>query len=327
MWARVIPAVPRRKRRPPKLRRRPRSRRSSSALRPLRVAQLGESTLVDSEVVRELVKDGDTDLVLEPRGVVAEVCLEREPVNGHLGRHVGSFLEEAEDLRVVGVLLLHDDSDVLEAAREVGRERVECLPDAVLEAGHQYAGCRGRRCATSFTVRNPKANPPMWAKTATPPVWSGCVKPAPPCQICRPIQMPRNQTARISRKMKKKISVSTRARGSSTKYAPSTAAIAPLAPMFGMLASCVVPKCRVTTDCVAIAATPAARYQSRKRTLPSASSTLLPKIQRKSMFPRMCSQPPCMNIDVNVLSSHPRLCATAWPFSTTRSHGPWTEHG
>ena len=52
----------------------------------------------------------------------------------------------------------------------------------------------------------------------------------------------------------------------------------------------------------AVAATPAARYQSRKRTFPSASSTLLPKIQRNSMLPRMCSQPPCMNIDVNTLS-------------------------
>src|SRR5437867_2789641 len=52
----------------------------------------------------------------------------------------------------------------------------------------------------------------MWAKTATPPVWSGCVRPRPPCQIWSAIQIPRNQTAGISRRKKKnprKIAVST----------------------------------------------------------------------------------------------------------------------
>ena len=58
----------------------------------------------------------------------------------------------------------------------------------------------------------------------------------------------------------------------------------------------------VTTVCGAIAASPAARYQTRNRTLPMASSTLLPKIQRKSMLPRMCSQLACMNIQVNTPS-------------------------
>ncbi len=32
---------------------------------------------------------------------------------------------------------------------------------------------------------------------------------------------------------------------------------------------------------------------------PIESSTLLPKIQRNSMFPPRCSSPPCMNIAVN----------------------------
>jgi len=36
-----------------------------------------------------------------------------------------------------------------------------------------------------------------------------------------------------------------------------------------------------------------------------ASSTLLPKIQRKSMLPPMWSQLPCMNIDVNAVTSQP----------------------
>ena len=55
--------------------------------------------------------------------------------------------------------------------------------------------------------------------------------------------MPRNQNAWISRMrmIPKKITVRTRARGRSTKYAPRTPAIAPLAPMFGMLASVTLP--------------------------------------------------------------------------------------
>ena len=82
--------------------------------------------------------------------------------------------------------------------------------------------------------------------------------------------------------------------------------MAPLAPIFGMLASRTVPKVSVTKVCSAVAAIPAARYQSRNRTLPSASSTLLPKIQRNSMLPMMCSQLPCMNIELNVPSHHGR---------------------
>src|SRR5204863_302531 len=68
--------------------------------------------------------------------------------------------------------------------------------------------------------------------------------------------------------------------------------------MFGTLASAVLPRRSVTAVWAAIAATPAARYQTRKRTRPSASSTLLPKIHRKSMLPRMCCQLACMNMAV-----------------------------
>jgi len=39
-------------------------------------------------------------------------------------------------------------------------------------------------------------------------------------------------------------------------------------------------------------------YQQKKRTRPIESSTLLPKIQRKSMFPPMWNQLACMNIEV-----------------------------
>jgi hypothetical protein len=164
----------------------------------------------------------------------------------------------------------------------------------------------------------------MWAKTATPPVWSGWVSPTPPSNSWRPIQIPRNQIAGISRKKisPKKNAVSTRARGRRTKYAPRTPAIAPLAPMFGMLASRTVPNVRVTKVWSAVAATPAARYQSRNRTLPRASSMLFPKIQRNSMLPRMCTQLPCRNIEVNVPSHHDRCWVKTWLPTWMLSQGP-----
>ena len=63
-------------------------------------------------------------------------------------------------------------------------------------------------------------------------------------------------------------------------------------------------------------------YQKKKRTCPSASSMLLPKIQRKSMLPRMCSQPACMNIAVKT----PSYQGSGWN-PGGRWHGPWTAHG
>ena len=164
----------------------------------------------------------------------------------------------------------------------------------------------------------------MWAKNATPPPACGWTKLRPPSQIWRPIQTSRNQKAGISRMrmIPKKITVRTRARGKSTKYAPRTPAIAPLAPMFGMLAALVPANSRVIAVCSANAARPAARYQARKPTEPIASSTLLPKIQRNSMFPRMCSQLACMNIPVKT----PSYQGSAWK-PGGRRHGPSTAHG
>ena len=78
----------------------------------------------------------------------------------------------------------------------------------------------------------------MCAKNAVPPPLCGERIESPPDQTCSPIQMHEEPDRRdLADDEMKKISVSTRARGRSTKYAPSTPAIAPLAPMFGMLAS------------------------------------------------------------------------------------------
>ena len=68
----------------------------------------------------------------------------------------------------------------------------------------------------------------------------------PPCQSWKTNQKPRKNIAEIGTGRKPKSSVTTRAWGRSTKYAPSTPAIAPLAPTVGMLAAAVPAKCSVT---------------------------------------------------------------------------------
>src|SRR4051794_8435973 len=100
--------------------------------------------------------------------------------------------------------------------------------------------------------------------------------------------------------------------------------MAPLAPMFGMLASPGDPKASVTIVCVAVAARPAARYQKRNLTRPSDSSMLFPKIQRKSMLPRMCAHDACMNIEVNA----PSYQGSGWICGVTGTwQGPETVQG
>ena len=50
---------------------------------------------------------------------------------------------------------------------------------------------------------------------------------------------------------------------------------------------------------------------------------LLPKIQRKSMFPPMWIQLPCMNIDVNTPSYQGTWCTR----TAGATQGPSREHG
>ena len=54
---------------------------STSQRRSSFVAELGDPVLLHAEVVPELVQDGDANLTLEQRGVVAELVLERQPVD------------------------------------------------------------------------------------------------------------------------------------------------------------------------------------------------------------------------------------------------------
>ena len=91
----------------------------------LPIAELVQPGFVDAEVVGELVQDGDADLLLERRRVVAKVRDERTAVDRDPRRQVFRLVEQAVQVRLLRVLLLDDDCDVLEPARELGRQRVE----------------------------------------------------------------------------------------------------------------------------------------------------------------------------------------------------------
>ena len=100
---------------------------------PSPVPELVEPVLVDPEVVGQLVEDGDPDLMLELRRVVPELVLEREPVDRDLRRHVRRLLEQPEEVGLLWVLVLDDDRDVLEPARQVGWQRVESPAHVLVE--------------------------------------------------------------------------------------------------------------------------------------------------------------------------------------------------
>ena len=105
----------------------------------------------------------------------------------------------------------------------------------------------------------PKANPVTWAANATPPPEPGWVSEKSACQSSKTNQSPRKIEARSGNGISPKSSVTTRARGRITKYAPSTPAIAPDAPTVGMLAACVPAQWSVTHACPSAATKPDAR--------------------------------------------------------------------
>src|SRR4051812_45007542 len=157
--------------RPPHRRPRP-LRRQFRALSP--EAELVEPVLVDPEIVRELVQDGDPDLVLE-LGRILEGLDQRHPVDRHLRGQVRLLLEQSEEVRLLGVLLLDDDGDILQRGGEIRRQRVERAANVLVEGGRQMPSARRswRRVTRNLMVSKPKMNPPTCAKNATPPPASG----------------------------------------------------------------------------------------------------------------------------------------------------------
>ncbi len=75
--------------------------------------------------MRDLVQNGHADLPLEVIGIVAELVLERPAVDRDARRQIFGLLEQAEEIRILRVLVLDDDGDVLELGGDVRRKRVE----------------------------------------------------------------------------------------------------------------------------------------------------------------------------------------------------------
>ena len=112
----------------------------------------------------ELVEDGDTDLLFEGRRVVAEVLEQRPPVDRDPRGQVRRLVEEPVEVRLLRVLFLDDDGDVLQPARKLRREGVERRADVLLEPARQNLGRSGARTLNRWTVTRPNAKPPTWAK-------------------------------------------------------------------------------------------------------------------------------------------------------------------
>src|SRR5207245_644005 len=91
-----------------------------------------------------------------------------------LVRHVLRRLPEAEQIRIVRILLLDDHRDVLECLRELRRQHVKGAAHVLLK-GHRRRGASGGRTWNALIARKPKAKPPTCAAKATPPPWSACV--------------------------------------------------------------------------------------------------------------------------------------------------------
>lgn len=138
----------------------------------------------------------------------------------------------------------------------VGRTLLSVAFDLVLKnrnPPYRYPyGFLLRRSGKIFTITSPATNPPTCAQNATPPA----SRPdRPPDNVCAPDRkLSTNHspsTIHAGRYITNtKNQVSTRARGYKMKYAPSTPAIAPLAPTVGTV------ECGFTATCVAIASSP-----------------------------------------------------------------------
>src|SRR5581483_8217190 len=107
------------------------------------IAELVQARLVDAEVVRKLVEDRDPDLALQRGRIVPEVLDQRATVDRDPRRQVRRLVEQAVELRLVRVLLLDDDGDVLEPPGELRRQRVQRPAHVLLEVAHRYLAIRG----------------------------------------------------------------------------------------------------------------------------------------------------------------------------------------
>src|SRR3954452_1176056 len=118
-------------------------------------AELVQPLLADPEVVRDLVDDGDRDLldhlVLGLADVADGRAVDHDPVGqrtavlpASLGQRVA--LVEPEQVGLLLVAVLHEDDDVVQQRHQLRRDLVEGVGDQLLEPGerervHQLVGC------------------------------------------------------------------------------------------------------------------------------------------------------------------------------------------
>ena len=102
-----------------------------------------KSIVVDTEVMGDLVHDGDADL-LDQLGLVAADVAQRQPVQrDDIGKDepavvlpLGQWNALVEPQQVlIGVLVLGDDGDVLHQTTEFVGERIERIADEAFESG------------------------------------------------------------------------------------------------------------------------------------------------------------------------------------------------
>src|SRR4051794_39322148 len=94
------------------------------------------------------MEDGDADLLLEELRIVAEVLGQRTSVDRDLRRHVRLLVEEPVDVRLLGVVILDDDCDIVERARDLFGEGVQRGAHVRLERRHHST----TRASSAFSV-------------------------------------------------------------------------------------------------------------------------------------------------------------------------------
>src|SRR5688572_14758383 len=105
-------------------------------------AEFVQAVVVDAEVVRDLVDDGDQhlldDVVLRLADVADGLAVDHDPVRqvtaivpAALGQRVA--LVQTQQVRLVLVAVLHEDDDVVQQPHQLGRNLVERLGDQFLE--------------------------------------------------------------------------------------------------------------------------------------------------------------------------------------------------
>src|SRR6476469_3652848 len=132
-------------------------------------AELVQPSVINTEVVGNLMNDRDRDLLDHVLLVVADVedrlAIDGDPVRQHaavVGRALRQrhAVVEPEQRGVLGVAVLDQDHDVLHGGHELARDEVEGVADQLLEPLARHGEAHGRFASTSTAWR--------WSRRAGP---------------------------------------------------------------------------------------------------------------------------------------------------------------